>query len=108
MVLKAMQDRKWPADYFQLVSQSPEVGSTNLQEKKIDAHADFVPFAELLPFRGFARKIFDGVETNAPTWHGAVVRTDFAEKYPEVVVAYIKAILEANAWCAPIPRPRPR
>jgi NitT/TauT family transport system substrate-binding protein len=98
MMLKAMQDRKWPADYFQLVSQSPEVGSTNLQEKKIDAHADFVPFAELLPFRGFARKIFDGVETNAPTWHGAVVRTDFAEKYPEVVVAYIKAIIEANAW----------
>jgi NitT/TauT family transport system substrate-binding protein len=98
MVLKAMQDRGWPADYFQLVSQSPEVGSTNLQEKKIDAHADFVPFAELLPFRGFARKIFDGVETNLPTWHGVVVRTDFAEKYPEVVVAYIKALIEANAW----------
>jgi NitT/TauT family transport system substrate-binding protein len=104
MVLKAMQDRKWPADYFQLVSQSPEVGSTNLQEKKIDAHADFVPFAELLPFRGFARKIFDGVETNAPTWHGAVVRTDFAEKYPEVVVAYIKAIIEANAWVRADPK----
>jgi NitT/TauT family transport system substrate-binding protein len=98
MVLKAMQDRGWPADYFQLVSQSPEVGSTNLQEKKIDAHADFVPFAELLPFRGFARKIFDGVETNLPTWHGVVVRTDFAEKYPEVVVAYVKAIVAANEW----------
>jgi NitT/TauT family transport system substrate-binding protein len=98
MILKAMQDRKWPADYFRLVSQSPEVGSTNLQEKKIDAHADFVPFAELLPFRGFARKIFDGVETNISTWHGVVVRTDFAEKYPEVVVAYVKAIIEADAW----------
>jgi NitT/TauT family transport system substrate-binding protein len=98
MVLKALQDRGWPADYFQLVSQTPEVGSTNLQEKKIDAHADFVPFAELLPFRGFARKIFDGVETNLPTFHGVVVRTDFADKYPEVVVAYIKALIEANAW----------
>jgi len=104
MILKAMQDKKWPADYFQLVSQTPEVGSTNLQEKKIDAHADFVPFAELLPFRGFARKIFDGVETNAPTWHGVVVRTDFAEKYPEVVVAYIKAIIEANAWVRADPK----
>jgi NitT/TauT family transport system substrate-binding protein len=93
-----MQDRGYPPDYFQLVSQTPEVGSTNLQEKKIDAHADFVPFAELLPFRGFARKIFDGVETNLPTWHGVVVRTDFAEKYPEVVVAYIKAIIAANQW----------
>jgi NitT/TauT family transport system substrate-binding protein len=104
MVLKAMQDKGWPADYFQLVSQSPEVGSTNLQEKKIDAHADFVPFAELLPFRGFARKIFDGVETNLPTWHGVVVRTDFAEKYPEVVVAYLKAVIAANAWLRADPK----
>jgi len=30
-----MQDRGYPADFFQLVSQSPEVGSTNLQEKQI-------------------------------------------------------------------------
>jgi NitT/TauT family transport system substrate-binding protein len=104
MVLKAMQDRGYPSDYFQLVSQSPEVGSTNLQEKKIDAHADFVPFAELLPFRGFARKIFDGVETNLPTWHGVVVRTDFAEKYPEVVVAYIKAVIAANKWLRADPK----
>ena len=104
MVLKAMQDRGYGADYFQLVSQSPEVGSTNLQEKKIDAHADFVPFAELLPFRGFARKIFDGVETNMPTWHGVVVRTDFAEKYPEVVVAYEKALIAANAWLRADPK----
>jgi NitT/TauT family transport system substrate-binding protein len=104
MVLKAMQDRGYPSDFFQLVSQSPEVGSTNLQEKKIDAHADFVPFAELLPFRGFARKIFDGVETNLPTWHGVVVRTDFAEKYPEVVVAYMKAIIEANQWLRADPK----
>jgi NitT/TauT family transport system substrate-binding protein len=104
MVLKALQDRGWPADAFQLVSQTPEVGSTNLQEKKIDAYADFVPFAELLPFRGFARKIFDGAETNLPTWHGVVVRTDFAEKYPEIVVAYLKAVIAANNWIRSDPK----
>jgi sulfonate transport system substrate-binding protein len=104
MVLKALQDRGWPADTLQLVSQTPEVGSTNLQEKKIDAHADFVPFAELLPFRGFARKIFDGAETNLPTWHGVVVRTDFAEGYPEVVVAYLKAVIAANNWIRSDPK----
>ncbi len=104
MVLKALQDRGLSPDFFQLVNQAPEVGSTNLQEKKIDAHADFVPFAELLPFRGFARKIFDGVETNLPTWHGVVVRTDFADKYPEVVVAYIKAIIAANQWLRSDPK----
>lgn len=104
MLLKALQDRGWPTTYMKLVSQSPEVGSTNLQEQKIDAHADFVPFAELLPHRGFARKIFDGVETKAPTWHGVVVRTDFAEKYPEIVVAYIKAVIEANSWVRADPK----
>jgi NitT/TauT family transport system substrate-binding protein len=104
MVLKAMQDRGYGSDFFQLVSQSPEVGSTNLQEKKIDAHADFVPFAELLPFRGFARKIFDGVETKLPTFHGVVVRSDFAEKYPEVVIAYIKAVIAANQWLRADPK----
>jgi NitT/TauT family transport system substrate-binding protein len=104
MVLKALQDSGYPSDFFQLVSQTPEVGSTNLQEKKIDAHADFVPFAELLPFRGFARKIFDGVQTNLPTFHGVVVRTDFAEKYPEVVVAYVKAVVAANQWLRQDPK----
>ncbi|RXF69270.1 ABC transporter substrate-binding protein [Hansschlegelia zhihuaiae] len=104
MVLKAMQDAKLPKDFFTLVSQSPEVGSTNLKEQKIDAHADFVPFAELLPFRGFARKIFDGVQTNLPTWHGVVVRTDFAEKYPELVDAYLQAALDAAAWVREDPK----
>jgi len=98
MVLQALQARGLPPDFFNLVSQSPEVGTTNLQEKKIEAHADFVPFADLLPYRGFARKIFDGVETKVPTFHGVVVRRDFATEYPEVVVAYIKALMEADAW----------
>ena len=63
MMLTSLQKRGLPPDFWNLVSQSPEVGTTNLQEKRIDAHGDFVPFAELLPFKGFARKIYDGAET---------------------------------------------
>lgn len=104
MMLQAMQERGWTDSYWSLVSQSPEVGTTNLQEKKIDAHGDFVPFADLLPYRGFARKIFDGAQTKIPTFHGVVVRKDFAEKYPEAVVAYIKALMEANDWVRKDPK----
>lgn len=104
MLLKAMEDKGMKADYWDLASQSPEVGTTNLQEKRIDAHADFVPFAELLPYRGFARKIFDGVETHVPTFHGVVVREDFAKKYPEFVIAYLKALIEANDWVRKNPK----
>jgi NitT/TauT family transport system substrate-binding protein len=98
MLLASLQKRGLPDDFWNLVNQSPEIGSTNLQAKRIDAHADFVPFPELLPFRGFARKIYDGAETRIPTFHGVVVRKDFAEKYPEIVVAYIEALMEANDW----------
>lgn len=98
MLLAALQSRQLPTDYFALTNQSPEVGSTSIQEKRVDAHADFVPFAELLPYRGYARKIFDGVETGQPTFHGVVIRKDFGQKYPEIVTAYIKAMMEANEW----------
>ena len=98
MLLAALQSRNLPTDYFAIVNQSPEVGSTSIQEKRVDAHADFVPFAELLPYRGYARKIFDGVETGQPTFHGVVIRKDFGQKYPEIVTAYIKALMEANEW----------
>jgi len=98
MLMRALEQSGRGRKFFQLVNQSPEVGATNLQEQKIDAHADFVPFPELLVHRGFARKIFDGAETNLPTWHGVVVRTDFAKKYPEIVQAYLRALIEAEAW----------
>ncbi|MBD2313377.1 ABC transporter substrate-binding protein [Desertifilum sp. FACHB-1129] len=97
MLLKALETANLnPEQDVKLISQSPEVGGSSLRTGQIDAHADFVPFGELFPFRGFARKIFDGAQTGKPTLHGIVVRSDFAEQYPEVVVAYLKAILEAN------------
>lgn len=104
MLLQAMKARGWPENFWNLSNQSPEVGTTNLQEKRIDGHANFVPFAELLPYRGYARKIFDGAETKVPTFHGVVVRKDFAEKHPEIVVAYIKALMEANDWLRKDPK----
>lgn len=104
MMLQAMQSRGWPENFWTLVSQSPEVGTTNLQERRIDGHGNFVPFAELLPFRGYARKIFDGAETRVPTFHGVVIRKDFGEQYPEIVVAYIKALMEANDWVRKDPK----
>ena len=55
-----------------------------------------MPFQELFPFRGFARKILDGSSTGGADYHGIQVRSDFAEKYPEIVVAYLKSALEGD------------
>ncbi|MGV8495378.1 ABC transporter substrate-binding protein, partial [Pseudomonas aeruginosa] len=86
-----------------IIAQPPEIAGSALQANKIAAHADFVPFAELFPNRGFARKIYDGSQANAPTFHGALVDAAYAERYPEVVVAYLRASIEANRLLAAEP-----
>jgi NitT/TauT family transport system substrate-binding protein len=97
MLIRAIQDLGWdPNKDVEIVTQTPEVGGSALKAHQIDAHADFVPFGELFPFRGFARKIYDGSSTGVTTTHGVQTRSDFAAKYPEIVVAYLKATLEAD------------
>jgi NitT/TauT family transport system substrate-binding protein len=95
---KAMQDANIPASAYQLKNQSPAVGAANIATGKIDAHADFCPWSEIMEFRGTGRKIYDGSETGIPYLHGVVVREDFAKKYPELVVAFIEAVYDAGTW----------
>lgn len=104
MLLRAIKAQGWnPETDVSIITQAPEVAGPALQAGKIEAHADFVPFAELFPWRGFARKIFDGAQANAPTFHGALVDGDYADKYPEIVIAYLRAALEADRLIAAEP-----
>lgn len=104
LLLRAITAQGWdPEKDVNLVSQAPDVGGSALQANKIDAHADFVPFAELFPYRGFARKIYDGAQAKNPTFHGTLVDAEYAAKYPEVVVAYLRASIEADQLVAAEP-----
>ena len=97
MVLKALKDAGLDIKKdVTLISQAPAVGGSALQKNQIAAHADFVPFGELFPYKGFAKKIFDGAQTGVPTLHGITVREDFAKQCPEVVVAFMKSVIQAN------------
>lgn len=99
MLLKVLDDNKL-ADKVTILNQSPPVGVNNIAQGKVDAHADFCPWSEVMEFRGTGRKVFDGSEAGIPTFHGTVVATSFAEKYPEIVQAYVNATLEAQDWIA--------
>ena len=104
MLLRAIEAKGWNPDTdVSIITQAPEVAGPALQANKVDAHADFVPFAELFLWRGFARKIFDGSQASTPTFHGALVDGDYADKYPEVVTAYLRAALEADRLIASEP-----
>ena len=98
MTLKALQDFGISASDIEIKNQSPPVGAANIAESKIDAHSDFCPWSEIMEFRGTGRKIYDGSEAGVPYLHGVVVRKDYAEKYPEIVLAFMKAIIEAGDW----------
>ncbi|MER8465862.1 ABC transporter substrate-binding protein [Mesorhizobium sp. M1396] len=104
MLLRAVKAQGWDAESdVKIITQAPEVAGAALQANQIEAHADFVPFAELFPWRGFARKIYDGSQAKTPTFHGALVDGNYAEKYPEIVVAYLRAAIEANQLIAKEP-----
>jgi NitT/TauT family transport system substrate-binding protein len=98
MLLKAMQDNNISSKEYSLKNQSPAVGAANIAAGKIDAHSDFCPWSELMEFRGTGRKIYDGSETGIPYLHGVVVREDFINEYPEVAVAFVKAVYDAGVW----------
>lgn len=97
MTLKALSEAGL-SDKVQIVNQSPPVGAANIQAGRIDAHADFCPWSEIMEYRETGRKIYDGSEAKIPTFHGTVVRKDFADEYPEVVEGVLTATLEAQKW----------
>jgi len=104
MLLRAVKAQGWdPEKDVNITTQAPEIAGSALQTNKVDAHADFVPFAELFPHRGYARKIYDGSQANAPTLHGSLVDAEYAQKYPEVVVAFLRAAIEADRLFAAEP-----
>lgn len=104
MLLRAIKAQGWNPDTdVNIITQAPEVAGSALKAGKIDAHADFVPFADLFPYRGIARMIYDGAQSHAPTFHGALVDAAYARKYPEIVVAYLRAVIEANRLIAQDP-----
>lgn len=102
MLLKALQDSNMSGD-ASVVNQSPTVGAANIAAGKVDAHADFCPWTELMEFRGTGRVVYNGVQTGVPYLHGIVVRKDFAESYPEIVIAFIKAMIVGDQWVAADP-----
>jgi len=96
MVPQALVDRGLTVDFFNLIYQSRPVGATSIRRRRIDAHADFCPWGELMEFKGFARKIFDGSQTRRRLSARPGGAQGLPRQAPEIVVAYLKAVVEAN------------
>jgi NitT/TauT family transport system substrate-binding protein len=64
----------------------------------VDGYAYFAPFHEIARHKGQFRRLRQENLDGLPTFHGVVVRDDFAEQYPEIAIAYLKALLAAQYW----------
>ncbi|WP_017301330.1 LysR family transcriptional regulator [Nodosilinea nodulosa] len=68
-----------------------------------DGYAYFAPFHEIAKHRGQFRRLLHENLDGLPTFHGVVIRADLAEQYPEIAVAYLRALLAAQYWYATQP-----
>lgn len=75
----------------------------NKHTTHVDGYAYFAPFHEIAKHKGGFRRLFEGDVDRLPTFHGVVVQQALADSHPEVVVAYLKALLAAQYWYTTTP-----
>ncbi|MEW9527758.1 ABC transporter substrate-binding protein [Microbispora sp. NPDC049125] len=87
-----------PAADVETVNQLPPVGASALQSGAVQGYAQFVAWPGLLVFKDQARLLYDGSALDVPTFHGVVVRHDYAAKHPDVVKAFLQAQIDATNY----------
>jgi NitT/TauT family transport system substrate-binding protein len=85
-----------PDTGVEVLNQQPQVGASALESGQVQALSQFVAWPGLLVFQNKAKLLYDGAELNVPTFHGVVVRRDYASQHPEVLDAFLQAQLDAG------------
>ncbi|MEO0645697.1 MAG: LysR substrate-binding domain-containing protein [Cyanobacteria bacterium J06650_10] len=68
------------------------------RNSKADGYAYFAPLHDIASHSGQFRRLLESDIEQLPTFHGVVVRESFAEDHPELVIAYLKALIAAQYW----------
>lgn len=87
-----------PATGVEVLNQQPPIGASALESSQVQALSQFVAWPGLLVFQNKAKLLYDGAEGKYPTFHGVVVRRDYASQHPEVLDAFLQAQLDATEF----------
>jgi NitT/TauT family transport system substrate-binding protein len=87
-----------PKAGVEVLNQQPQVGASALESGQAQALSQFVAWPGLLVFQNKAKLLYDGAEGKYPTFHGVVVRRDYASQHPEVLDAFLQAQLDATEY----------
>ena len=87
-----------PKAGVEVLNQQPQVGASALESGQAQALSQFVAWPGLLVFQDKAKLLYDGAEGDYPTFHGVVIRRDYASQHPEVLDAFLQAQLDATEF----------
>lgn len=68
------------------------------RDNQADGYAYFAPLHDIASHKGKFRRLLEGDVEQLPTFHGVVVRAAFADQHPDIVIAYLKALIAAQYW----------
>lgn len=98
MLSTALRRNGIAAGAIKTVNQDPAIGASAIDGGQVDALAQFVPWPQLVIFRHQGRLLYDGGDNNVPTFHGVVVRKQFADAHPEIMAAFMQAMNAATNY----------
>ncbi len=73
-------------------------GAFNLPVPRADGYAHFAPFHDLACRKGKFRYLLENDPKGLPAFYGVVVSDALAENHPEIVTAYLDALVAAQHW----------
>ena len=68
------------------------------RNSQADGYAYFAPLHDIANHKGQFRRLLEDDEDRLPTFHGVVVRESLAVSHPDVVIAYLRALMAAQHW----------
>jgi NitT/TauT family transport system substrate-binding protein len=98
MLVTALAKGGVRAGDVRLLNQDPSVGASALEGNQVAALAQFIPWPQLMVFRGQGRLVYDGGANNVPTFHAVVVRQSFAAGHPEVMRAFLESVRDTTDY----------
>lgn len=98
MVLRALKHFDLLADVNLYPMNQSMTKTVNPKKDTSSIYAHFSPFHELAHFQDKYQYLLNGNLSGLPSFSGIVVRKEFAETYPEIVISYLQAIIGAQYW----------
>lgn len=103
MLATALERAGIDSESVQVANQDPSIGAAAIEGGQVDGLAQFVPWPQLMVFRGQGRLLFDGGENGVPTFHGVVARKQFTRDNADVMIEFLKAMQTTSDYIAEHP-----